>query len=179
MRRGNVFETTVSIRWINTLPPSELKEQLGRCCAASGWVRALTRTRPFADRAALDRASDAALAVLSRNDLLEALERHPRLGESATATAPVATEERDWSRREQSGIATAADPVKARLAALNKDYEQKFGWIFLLSATGLPGEEVVTHLERRLSADPESELATVGLEMAAIARRRLERLLIR
>ncbi|TPW16041.1 MAG: hypothetical protein FD129_794 [bacterium] len=165
-------------RWINTLPPVELEERLGRCCAAPGWVTAMAQARPFADRATLNRALEAALAALRPTDLLAALRRHPRLGES-TAAAPSGRQEQGWSRAEQSCLAMAADPVKVQLARLNAEYEKKFGWIFLLCATGLSAEAVVSHLERRLAADPEAELAAAGVELAAITRLRLERLMTR
>jgi allantoicase len=166
----------LGLDWLNTLPPGALEERLGRCCAAPAWVRAVAAGRPYADRAALTAASEAALAALGEGDVREALARHPRLGESAAAV-PAGSQESGWSRREQAGVATAADEVRSRIAALNAAYEKRFGWIFLLCATGLSGEQVVAEIERRMANDPAAEATAAGVELAKIARLRLERLL--
>ncbi|HEX7879643.1 MAG TPA: allantoicase, partial [Candidatus Eisenbacteria bacterium] len=151
----------LGLTWLNTLPPAELEERLGRCCAAPAWIRALAAGRPYTSRAALDAASEKALAGLDRAEVLEALTRHPRLGERQAAVSGGEVESR-WSRREQSGVSAASDDVKVTIGELNAAYEAKFGWIFLLCAAGLSGEQVVAAMKERMTNDKDAEASVAG-----------------
>ncbi|HUO86001.1 MAG TPA: 2-oxo-4-hydroxy-4-carboxy-5-ureidoimidazoline decarboxylase, partial [Thermoanaerobaculia bacterium] len=110
---------------------------------------------------------------LTAADWLEAFAAHPRIGERAAGESTSAR----WSAGEQAGATAAADDVKQAIAAGNRRYEERFGHVFLISAAGRSGSEILAALERRLANEPQRELHEAAAEQAAITRLRLERLL--
>jgi allantoicase len=166
------------LAWLNTLPPPAFREQLARCADVDAWIAHLEAARPFADAAALHAALDGARGRLDSGNVLEALKRHPRIGESRAAR-PVSEAEAAWSLGEQAGV-DAADAVdRGRLAERNVAYEARFGHIFLIRAAGLSTADILDRLEARLANDPAGELRTAADELHAIAVHRLEALLNR
>jgi 2-oxo-4-hydroxy-4-carboxy-5-ureidoimidazoline decarboxylase len=148
-----------------------LRSALQECCAAMSWVDRIIAGRPYQDEAALLAASDAATAALDGTGLDEALAGHPRIGERAAAGHGA------WSRQEQSGVAGAGADVRAELADANAAYEQKFGQVYLVCATGKSAEELLVVCRSRLTNDPDTERAVVRSELASINRLRLAKLL--
>ena len=156
---------------LNSAPDDQaLRADLSACCAAGSWVAAVLAGRPYADFDGLFAASDTAIAGLTEAGLAEALAAHPRIGER-TGSA--------WSRQEQSGVATASAGLHAELAAANAAYEQRFGQVYLVCATGKSAEELLAICRSRLGNDPATERAVVLAELAKISRLRLEKLLNR
>ena len=136
----------------------------------------MTLARPFANVDELLTKADRTWSSLSPNDLLEAFRAHPRIGENKAAAAQ-SEEARKWSAQEQSGISDAAAETMAALAARNRDYEQRFGFIFIVCATGKSSEEMLAILQGRLQNDAETEIAVAAEEQRRITRIRLEKLL--
>jgi 2-oxo-4-hydroxy-4-carboxy-5-ureidoimidazoline decarboxylase len=165
----------------NGLPAEQAERELLSCCAAPDWARAVAAGRPYPDLAAALAAADAATARLSWAGITQALAAHPRIGERPPAVrsgaALGADREAAWSRREQSGMATAGAETAAALVAANRAYEEKFGHIFLIFATGRTPEEMLAAARTRLRHDPATERLVVREELRKIARLRLERLL--
>ncbi|HEX7746172.1 MAG TPA: 2-oxo-4-hydroxy-4-carboxy-5-ureidoimidazoline decarboxylase, partial [Micromonosporaceae bacterium] len=128
--------------------------------------------RPYADVAALCAAGDAAVERLDWGDIAAALAAHPRIGERAAGTDRAAT----WSRREQSGVAGADPRVRAALLEANRAYEERFGHVFLIFATGRTEAEILTAARARLGNDERAERRVVHEELARITRLRLSRL---
>lgn len=130
--------------------------------------------RPVADETALLDASDKTWRALSEPDWLEAFRRHPRIGESR---AQQATPEQSaaWSAQEQRSIASEADSVKAALADGNREYERRFGRIFIVCAAGKPAAEILEILRRRLHNDAATELRESAEEQRQITRLRLQK----
>ncbi|MFI9510734.1 2-oxo-4-hydroxy-4-carboxy-5-ureidoimidazoline decarboxylase [Nocardia sp. NPDC052566] len=153
---------------LNVLSAAEAANALLDCCASPEWAATLVALRPFLDRAALFDAADAAVARLPEAEIDLALAGHPRIGERADSAA---------SAREQAGVATAEDEVKAALAAGNRAYEARFGHIYLVCASGRSGAELLELLTARLDNDPETERRVMRTELAKINRIRLGRLL--
>jgi len=112
-----------------------------------------------------------ALAAMTESDVDIALQGHPRIGEPLTAASA------ESSRREQAGVADAEDSVRRRLADGNRDYERRFGHVYLVSAAGRSAPELLELLGERLANDPATERAVLRQELAKINRLRLERLL--
>ncbi len=167
---------TLTIAELDALPRGEAAETLRACCGSAAWVEAMLARRPFGSRGALIAAADETAAALSEQDWLEAFARHPRIGER-TAARPTSRTAGEWSSDEQAA-ATAVDvTVQRRLAALNAEYAERFGFIFIICASGRSGEEILSALERRLPNDPHTELAIAAGEQRAITRLRLEKLL--
>jgi OHCU decarboxylase len=128
----------------------------------------MAAARPFRDLAALTAAADRIWADLDRDDWLEAFAAHPKIGERAGPA---------WSAQEQSGVAGAPREVIDRLVIANRDYEARFGYIFIVCATGKSAAEMLDLLERRLGHAPEQELRIAADEQRTITRLRLGTLL--
>lgn len=158
----------------NSLPADRLERDLLACCAAPSWGAAITAGRPYRDRAAVLAAADAAARDLSWADVLKGLSAHPRIGERAQGDSPEAA----WSRREQSAAAGSADDTtRAELIEANRAYEERFGHVFLIFASGRSQAEILAAARERLGNDDESEHAIVADQLRQIAGLRLGRLL--
>jgi OHCU decarboxylase len=150
---------------LNALPADEAEEVFLACCGARRWAREMAASRPFADVEALMDAADRLWLALGREDWLEAFSAHPRIGESGGA----------WSRQEQAGAAGAAPEVKTGLVHANRLYEERFGHVFLVCATGKSAEEMLALCNGRMANVAETELAVAAGEQAKITRLRLEK----
>lgn len=157
----------------NALPDEDAERALLACCAAPAWARALAGGRPYADLAAVTGASDTAIAGLDWPQVELALAAHPRIGERPAGGGQEAV----WSRAEQSGVDSADAATRAALAEANRAYEDRFGHVYLVFATGRTDVELLAAARRRLAHDQDTERSVVRRELAAIAKLRLERLL--
>lgn len=155
----------------NALPLADVRRLLLSVCASSKWADAVAAERPFATESDAQAAALRALAALEESDLDEALAGHPRIGERAKG------EEGEASRREQAGVEGADSRVLEELASGNRDYEERFGHVYLVRASGRSAEEMLTRLKWRLSNDAAAERAVVRNELGEINALRLERLL--
>lgn len=161
---------------LNSLPPAEAKAELLKCCGSSRWAEGVAACRPFADAAELWETADRVWWELGREDWLEAFRGHPKIGERKAA-AEVGEVARCWSEREQEGARGAAGATLAALAAGNRAYEEKFGYIFIVCAEGKTAAEMLDLLRARLGNDPEAEPRVAAEEQRQITRLRLRKLL--
>lgn len=152
---------------LNSLTTPRAEAELTRCCASTRWIRLMAAARPFLDRAAMDRTADRIWWSLSAADWLEAFAAHPPIG-GRTDSA--------WSKEEQTHAARAAAEVADRLARGNRQYEERFGFTFLVCATGKSADEIVAMLERRLPNAPEVEVGIAAEEQRKITHLRLKKL---
>ncbi|MEO8888618.1 MAG: 2-oxo-4-hydroxy-4-carboxy-5-ureidoimidazoline decarboxylase [Jatrophihabitantaceae bacterium] len=148
-----------------------LRDALHRCCAAQSWISSIDGGRPYRDEDALGDASDEATAALDAAGLAEALDGHPRIGQQAPSHSGA------WSRQEQAGVSAADGSVRADLAAANAAYEERFGQLYLVCATGRSADQLLALCRARLTNDPRTEHAVVLDELAKINRLRLGKLL--
>ena len=153
--------------FLNMLPADEARVALLRCCGSSRWVAEMLERRPWESAAALYGDAGAVWATLGPRDLLEAFAQHPRIGAKGDDA---------WSRAEQAGAAGADDATVQALREANDRYFDRFGYIFIVCATGKSAGEMLALLERRLANDPTRELAIAAAEQARITRLRLEKL---
>ena len=156
---------------LNVLPGTDADGALARCCAAPAWVASMAASRPYACIDALLARSDHAVAALTRADLLAALDGHPRIGERPPVFASTA-----WSRQEQAGVTAADTDLRQALTEGNAAYEERFGHIYLVCATGRSGAELLAFLRERLGNEPGAEWRIVAAELAKINRIRLRKL---
>ena len=165
------------LAWLNQAPPREAADALFRCCGCAGWAIAMTAARPFASAEALHASAEAQWARASREDILEAFSHHPRIGDrEALRSRFPATHQ--WSEGEQSAAAASADErILDELARANREYEARFGHIFIVCATSKTAPEILSLLKARLGNDPETELKIAAGEQMKITRLRLEKLL--
>jgi 2-oxo-4-hydroxy-4-carboxy-5-ureidoimidazoline decarboxylase len=156
---------------LNAAPAAEARAALLACCSSPAWAERMLADRPFADADAVYDAADAALAGLSESDLDAALAGHPRIGEKPAGEGSA------WSRAEQYGVESASSSTADALARGNRDYEAKFGHVYLVCASGRSAEELLAILQQRLGNDAATERAVLRSELAQINRNRLARLL--
>lgn len=140
------------------------RETLLGCLSVSRWADDVLAGAPYADRAALLQAADAAARELTDAELDQALSGHPRIGERGGAA----------SQREQSGVDPTVGDTAARLAAGNAAYEARFDRVFLIRAAGRDAEEILAELQRRLDNDDVSERAETVDNLRQIALLRLD-----
>ncbi|HEU4558836.1 MAG TPA: 2-oxo-4-hydroxy-4-carboxy-5-ureidoimidazoline decarboxylase [Longimicrobium sp.] len=161
---------------LNDLPDEEAEAAFLTCCGATIWARQMTRLRPFITEGELLEAADRVWWSLNPEDWLESFRAHPRIGERKAET-PQNERAATWSAQEQAGAASAGADVAAQLAEGNRVYEQRFGYIYIVKATGKTADEMLAILRERLANDPETELRIAAGEQAKITRLRLEKLL--
>jgi OHCU decarboxylase len=145
-----------------------------RCCGAQEWADGMLARRPFRNWSQLEASADEVWCSLGEGEWLEAFAKHPKIGESSPGWDAVS---RQWSSDEQRGMATADGDLAAGMQQLNRDYEAKFGWIFIVCATGKSAEEMRMMLEERLGNTAEQEIRIATSEQAKITKIRLRKLL--
>jgi len=162
--------------YLNQLDPDPLRAALAKCCASERWIDRMIVERPFTvnNRLLL---RDAAVVwwAMDREDWLEAFAAHPKIGDVESLRAKFAGT-RTWAGSEQSGVTGASETTLSRLAELNREYEARFGYIFIVFATGKSADEMLAILESRLSNDPQTELQIAAAEQLKITQLRLRKL---
>ncbi len=136
----------------------------------------MSEERPFRDLPELLSKADAEWWALEAEDWLEAFSRHPKIGEKESARAQAA-DARQWSEQEQAGTRSADEETKQQLVAANREYESKFGYIYIVCATGKTAAELLSICRNRLSNDPGDELRVAAEEQRRITHLRLRKLL--
>jgi hydroxyisourate hydrolase len=159
-------------RW-NALPPAEAERDLRACNASPVWAREVAAARPLRDVAAVIAASDRALAGLDWSQIRVAIDAHPRIGDRIGGNGG---REAAWSRREQAGAQDLAPATAAALVEANQQYEERFGHVFLIFATGLTADEMVAAARARLRNEESTERSVVRAELTKITGLRLERM---
>lgn len=162
---------------LNSLSPSQAEAEFLKCCGSKNWARRLTSARPFASLNELIAEAERAWWSLDSDDWLEAFHSHPKIGDRKAA-APTAVEAQQWSEDEQSGIRDSTQQTFDALAQLNQTYEEKFGYIFIVCASGKSSEEMLAMLRDRLKNNAAEELRIAADEQAKIAELRLRKLLV-
>jgi 2-oxo-4-hydroxy-4-carboxy-5-ureidoimidazoline decarboxylase len=159
----------------NAWDESEAMDSFKRCCGSTRWSREMARRRPFESQAAVFELADRLWWELDPSDWLEAFAAHPKIGERVSPQREHAATAQ-WSEFEQSGTAGARASVLDKLAELNRRYEARFGYIFIVCATGRSAEEMLEILEQRLSHCADDEIKLAAAEQAKITKIRLEKL---
>lgn len=161
---------------LNAMPTTEASTALLACSGSARWVSTMLAKRPFPSADAVYAHADTSWQGLTREDWLEAFSHHPRIGERNLSQARFA-QTAQQSSREQSGMAGASESVQREFAALNAQYEARFGHVFLICATGKSAEYMLAQLQSRLTNDAATELFSAAREQSMIVRLRLERML--
>src|SRR5215469_7272037 len=173
--RHSVGMGTDGLTWFNELPAGTARQALLECCSAPGWAEQMAAARPYASARDAIQRSGAIVATLTVTDLIAALAGHPRIGERPEAGDDL-QQSAVWSSREQSGVDPGDTATRRALAEGNRQYEQRFGHIYLVSAAGRTGPELLDVLRDRLQNDPEDEWQVVRSELQKINALRLQRL---
>lgn len=150
---------------LNGLPASSARAAFLRCCGSARWAAAMTAARPFESVDAMRTRADEIWRALGRSDWLEAFAAHPKIGDRQGVST--------WSAAEQAGMQSADDRVRARLRELNAAYEARFGYIFIVCATGKSAAEMLALLETRMTHTLDAELPIAADEQRKITALRL------
>ena len=164
------------LAWFNELAPEEARKELLKCCGAARWAETVERERPYSSLEQLIARANEVWWSLDASNWLEAFRSHPKIGERKAANA-VSAQSQQWSAQEQHGVQNAAQEAIENLARLNVDYERKFGFIFIVCATGKSTDEILALLEQRLPNEASVELPIAAAEQAKITELRLRKLL--
>jgi 2-oxo-4-hydroxy-4-carboxy-5-ureidoimidazoline decarboxylase len=164
-------------RW-NRLSDREAAQEILDCCGSTAWARELAAHRPLMDEASLLAASDKIWNRLPAADWLDAFSKHPRIGER-NAPRAASAQSAEWSAQEQQNAATSGEAVQMALSEANREYEQRFGRVFIVCATGKSAAEMLEILRRRLQNDDATELREAAEEQRKITNIRLKKWLSR
>ncbi len=162
---------------LNRLSEADATTAFTQCCTAQRWVERMVIDRPFESLDEMLEISDRIWEECDVEDFMEAFEGHPRIGDVESLAKKYANT-KGWAGGEQKGVEGADRDVIERLAKGNADYEERFGHIFIVCATGKTAAEMLALLEARMDNDPEHELQVAAGEQNRITRIRLKKLLV-
>jgi 2-oxo-4-hydroxy-4-carboxy-5-ureidoimidazoline decarboxylase len=157
---------------LDTADVNEARALLQRCCGSTSWVEAMLARRPFGTRDILLADARDVWFTLDPADWLEAFNHHPKIGDRGALRARFAAT-RHLSEKEQAGVDSASDDTLNALAEANAEYEKKFGYIFIVCASGKTAGEMLEMLRERLNNDPDAEIRIAAEEQAKITELRL------
>ncbi len=172
--------TNATLAAWNVADESSALEAMLACCGSRRWATAMVALRPIASIEALSDAVDRVWSAMQEADWLEAFACHPRIGErkSAVAGAHVSSKSTAWSRQEQSSASATNELILAELAEGNRLYEQRFGFTYIVCATGKSAVEMLTILKRRLERNRQAELHEAAEQQRQIMQIRLGKWLV-
>jgi 2-oxo-4-hydroxy-4-carboxy-5-ureidoimidazoline decarboxylase len=163
----------VLARW-HGLPGDAAAREVLSCCGSQAWAAQLAAMRPFADEQSLFVAADQCWQHLPQTDWLQAFRAHPRIGEKHAQNKTTAASAA-WSSSEQSQMKEADAAILLRMQEGHREYEQRFGRIFIVCASGKQPGEMLQILERRLGNDPAAELLESATQQQQIMQLRLRK----
>ena len=165
------------VQWLLQQPQPESVQALMRCCGSTRWAELLHQALPdIKDDQSLFERSDHIWKQMDQEDYLEAFSHHPQIGADPEQIRRRFKSTQSWSSEEQSGMNEADEGIIQRLAQGNREYLERFGYIFIVCATGKSAVEMLDLLEARLPNAPEDELLIAAQEQAKITRLRMEKL---
>lgn len=155
------------------LSDDEARAVLLRCCGSLRWVAQMLQRRPFASQAALLGAAEQCFANLEEDDYLEAFAHHPRIGEDVSALRARFASTAELADAEQAGTRGASEATLEALAEGNRDYLERFGFLFIICATGKSADRMLEALQQRLANTRAQELVHAIAEQVDITKLRL------
>ena len=161
---------------INKANSEQVYSLFESCCCTPNWIQKMVDARPFTDKTELISTSEKAFSTFAEADYLIAFEGHPQIGNLDTLAKKYANTSGSASN-EQSGMSDAQKSVLEEMQALNTEYLERFGFIFIVCASGKSAQEMLDLIKNRINNDRHSELSIAGNEQAKITQIRLEKLL--
>lgn len=166
----------MTLHELNILSQPQLKEELLKCCGSTSWVKMMMTYFPADDLVELLEDAEEIWYACSEDDWREAFNHHPKIGDVESLTEKFASTAQ-WAANEQSAVNTASRETIEALAEGNRLYEEKFGYIFIVCATGKSAEEMLGLLQVRLRNEPAEEIKIAADEQNKITKLRIEKLL--
>ena len=167
----------MTLEELNKLPKSALTEALQKCCGSTAWVENMAAQFPIANAETLMTEATAQWNKLTETDWREAFTHHPKIGGDVEALRAKFASTSTWAEGEQASVKQASQETLEALATGNEDYERRFGYIFIVCATGKTADEMLALLQARLPNQPAAEILIAAGEQDKITRIRLEKLL--
>jgi len=164
----------MTIDELNQLSAKDAEENFFRCCGSKAWAQRMSCLRPFSSLAAVRGAAAEVWHALPKNDWMEAFTAHPRIGDVNSLRKKFANT-KAWASGEQSGMDAAAEEIIQGLAEGNSRYEAKFGFIFIVCATGRTAEEMYALLNARYPNDIQTEIRLAAAEQLKITHLRIDK----
>lgn len=165
----------MTLQSFNELSDKEAFDSLFACCGSTNWASRMAGHRPFSTLEDLKTTADTAWGETTETDWLEAFTHHPKIGDTESLKKKFAATAA-WASNEQSAVQSAGMEVLEKLAQGNRDYEEKFGFIFIVCATGKTAPEMLALLEARLPNKKEEELRIAAVEQHKITHIRIDKL---
>ena len=166
----------MTLEELNAAGESRARAAFERCCGSRVWVEHMVASRPYADQEALFEHAASTAHLLGESDWHEAFAHHPRIGDVESLRQKFSTTA-TWAENEQAGAGAGSDDALRAIQRGNRDYEARFGYIFVVCATGRSAREILAVLRGRLGNDPAAEIRIAAGEQMKITRLRLEKLL--
>jgi OHCU decarboxylase len=166
----------ITLDHLNTLAQPDAVQEFRKCCGSHRWAQRMVINRPYLSIEDLCVKARDIWWDLNRDDWFEAFRSHPRIGEKKPASE-VSTQSQEWSGQEQASVQTAQTETLNELAGLNREYETKFGFIYIVCATGKSSDEMLEILKSRINNDEEDELTVAANEQAQITELRLRKMI--
>jgi OHCU decarboxylase len=166
----------ITLDHLNTLPEPDAVQEFRKCCGSHRWAQRIVINRPYLSMADLCVKAVDLWWDLDREDWLEAFRCHPRIGDKKPASE-VSQQAQEWSGQEQATVESAGTETLSELVRLNQEYEAKFGFIYIVCATGKSSEEMLDILRTRIRNDAEDELIVAASEQAKITELRLRKMI--
>ena len=174
---GTVEKDVFTLDEINKMPPSVFEEKISKCCGSETWVQKMEALRPFNSRADLFEKAETAWFSSKKKDWLEAFTHHPRIGDVAGLKEKFASTA-TWASGEQRRVQEASDKTLEELKMYNDLYFNKFGFIFIIFATGKSADDMLFALKERYENEPVEEIINALMEQNKITKIRLKKLLL-
>lgn len=166
----------MTLEELNNLDIQGASDFFRQCCTSERWLESMVNNRPYSNQDDVLSIADKSWSDCEEKDILQAFEGHPKIGDVNSLKAKYA-KTRDMAGHEQSGAAVASEEVLNALAAGNQAYEKRFGYIFIVCATGKSADEMLSLLNERLNNQPEDELTIAAAEQHKITRIRLNKMI--
>ncbi len=166
----------MTLAQLNALPAEEMRDEFLRCCGSRRWAESMLKRRPFRLTNDLYTSADEIWNNLSEADWKEAFSHHPKIGDVESLRTKFSSTA-SLAEGEQAGVAHAPDDTLRELARLNEEYEKRFGYIFIVCATGKSAVEMLDILRERSRNNMEDELQIAAEEQRKITNIRLQKLL--
>lgn len=171
---GQLF-SNMTLEHFNNISASQQKEELFKCCGSTTWSEKLVQQAPFSSIEKLKLRSDETWWQCEHTDWLEAFSHHPKIGDVKSLEKKFAST-KEWASGEQSSVTTASTDVLHQLKHGNEAYEKKFGYIFIVCATGKSATEMLHLLSSRLLNSPDVEIKIAAQEQNKITHLRIDKL---
>jgi 2-oxo-4-hydroxy-4-carboxy-5-ureidoimidazoline decarboxylase len=166
----------MTLHEFNILPKQQLMAALTKCCGSSSWVNRMLPFIPADDLIELLEDAEEQWWQCNEDDWKEAFTHHPKIGDVESLKKKISSTG-EWASGEQSGVHAASNEIIEKLAESNRLYEEQFGYIFIVCATGKTADEMLKMLQERLTNSPEEEIKIAADEQNKITKLRIEKLL--